>query len=181
MKRKLDFVTNSSSSSFIFIDKELTIAEAANDIIDLIVKEYKRDFPGSGKFSWAVSAKKKLKKLEPNTNLIIPWSCNYPSFVYRDSEGNVRVDTSWNHNWEDLNNTVRNVNEFDVEYKKSQKKNFFNLQTGKLKTRIEHRIDEWLDHQKKYGNLYYNNENYSQKIIEELRKELLEEDNENKD
>ena len=43
MKRKLDFVTNSSSSSFIFTDKELTIRDAAIDMIELIVHEYKTD------------------------------------------------------------------------------------------------------------------------------------------
>ena len=76
MKIKTDFVTNSSSTSFIVNDKSLTIKEVAIKMIDLIVKEYKRDFPGEGKFTWAISAKKKLKKLDYNTNLIIPWSCN---------------------------------------------------------------------------------------------------------
>jgi len=177
MKRKLDFVTNSSSSSFIFSDKELTIAEAAQDMIDLIIKEYKQDFPGE-RFNWAASAKKKLKKIDPNTNIILPWSCNYPSFLYRDSTGHIRVDTSWNHHWEDLNNQTQSTSEFDPEYKKSYKQNFFNLQTGKLKTRIEHRIDEWLYYQKQYGS--NKSDDYIQKTIDELRKEMEEESDENK-
>jgi hypothetical protein len=179
MKRKLDFVTNSSSSSFIFTDKELTIRDAAIDMIELIVHEYKTDFPGHGKCSWAASAKKKLKKLDSNTNLILPWSCNYPSFLYRDSDGNIRVDTSWNHKWENLINTTMHTMEYDLEYKRSQKQNFFNLQTGKLKTRIEHRIDEWLYFQKKYGS--QKSDCYIQKTIEEMRKEIEEETDENKD
>lgn len=176
MKRKLDFVTNSSSSSFIFLDKELTIAEAAQDMIDLIVKEYKLDFPGSGKFTWAASAKKKLKKLDPNTNLILPWSCNYPSFLYRDSTGHIRVDTSWNHHWEDLNNQTRHTEEYDLEYKRSQKQNFFNLQTGKLKTRMQDRIDEWIDFYREHGK----DGESLERIINEIKQEAEEAADENK-
>lgn len=137
-------------------------------MIDLIVNEYKRDFPGSGKFTWAISAKKKLKKLDDNTNLIIPWSCNYPSYLYRDQNGHVRVDTSHNHHWEDLDDSVRYVEDYDREYKRSQKSNFFNLQTGKLKTRLDFRIDEWLGYQKKYGK---EDSEYINKLITEMREE----------
>jgi len=170
MKKKLDFVTNSSSTSFIFTDKDLTIRDAAIDMIDLISNEYKLDFPGSGKCSWAISAKKKLRKIDPNTNVILPWSCNYPSFLYRDSNGHIRVDTSWNHHWEDLSYETVSVSESDDEYKKSNKQNFLNLQTGKLKTRIEHRIDDLLTFQKQYGH-----DNYIKETIKVLRKEMEEE------
>jgi hypothetical protein len=172
MKVKDDFVTNSSSSSFIFTDKSLTIREAAIEMIDLIVKEYKEHFPGEGKFSWATSAKKKLKKLEPNTNLIVPWSCNYPSFLYRDSEGNVHVDTSWNHEWSSLPSNISSTAEGGDEYNRSQLQNFFNLQTGKLQTRNQHRITEWENFQKRYGKK--GDDTYVSSAIEELKKEAVE-------
>lgn len=137
-------------------------------MIDLIVSEYKCDFPHEGKFTWAISAKKKLKKLDDNLNLIIPWSCNYPSYLYRDHKGHIRVDTSHNHHWGNLDFSTRYVEDYDMEYKKSQKSNFFNLQTGKLKTRLDFRIDEWLTYQKKYGK---EDSEYINNIIKEMREE----------
>lgn len=146
-------------------------------MIDLIVSEYKCDFPHEGNFTWARLAKKKLNKIEDNTNVVIPWSCNYSSYLYKDDNGNVRVDTSHNHHWKDLDYSISYVEENDREYKKSKKSNFFNLKTGKLKTRLDFDIDDWLDYQKKYGK---EDNDYINKLIEDMRKEMEEEIDENK-
>ncbi len=168
MKTKLDFVTNSSSSSFIFTDKDLTIKEATLKMLDLIVKEYCEYFDGTTKkYTWFASAKKKLKKIDPNTNIVFPWSTNYETYLYRDSNGNIRVDTCNNHHWEDLPFEIRDVNEFDNEYKNSLNKNFFDLQKGKTKTRVQRKIDEW----KEYSKQFPDNDIYAKKVIKELEEE----------
>jgi|ADurb_Leu_01_Slu_FD_contig_123_22720_length_22427_multi_4_in_0_out_1_4 hypothetical protein len=169
MKTKLDFVTNSSSSSFIFTDKDLTIREATIQMLDLVVKEYIEYFGGTAKkYSWLASAKRKLKVVEPNINIVFPWSTNYETFLYRDSSGNIRVDTCNNHHWEDLPFDIREICDFDDEYKKSLSQNFFDLQKGKIKTRVQRQIDEW----KKYSKLYPNSDNnYVENVIKELEEE----------
>lgn len=172
MKTKLDFVTNSSSSSFIVTDKDLTIRDATIQMLDLIVKEYVEYFGGTAKkYTWLVSAKKKLKKIEPDTNIVFPWSTNYETFLYRDSNGNIRVDTCNNHHWEDLPFSIRELCDYDDEYKKSLSKNFFDLQKGKTKTRLQRKIDEWAKYSKQYPK---SNSSYIDTVIKEMKEEAEE-------
>lgn len=168
MKQKTDFVTNSSSSSFVFSDKSLTIKDATIHMLELIVKEYIQYFgKKGGNYNWLTSAKRKLKTINPNTNIMFPWSTNYESYLYRDSDGNIRVDTSNNHHWEDLPDKIQYVDEYGIEYKKSLSKTFFDLQKGKVKTRVKIKTDEWKDLYKRMDV----KSDYLQNEINELIKE----------
>lgn len=171
MKQKTDFVTNSSSSSFVFSDKSLTIKDATIQMLDLIVKEYIEYFgKKGGNYNWLDSAKRKLNKIDPETNIMFPWSINYESFLYRDSNGYIRVDTSNNHHWEDLPSQIQHTVEYGIEYKKSLSKAFLNLQKGKVKTRVQLKADEWKDLEKRIGG----SGDYLKSEIERMKKEAEE-------
>lgn len=100
MKTRIGFVSNSSSSSFIVTDN-ITTAELARSMIDIIEADY-LDYPGEKHSKWYQSAVKWLDEhLEFDGPIVIPWSCNYDTFLI-PKDRNILVDTCNNHPWWDL-------------------------------------------------------------------------------
>jgi len=118
MRIKTDFVTNSSSTSFI-IDDGRTIIQVAFEILDIIEKKclddkytewYKTEDGKAridGDFSRVLNAKKQIKYLKyfRDINIFIPFTTYISTFIYKEfcTFSKIRVDTSDHHNWNSIN------------------------------------------------------------------------------
>jgi len=101
MKVRNGFVSNSSSSSFI-VKEKMTTAELAKKMVNLIYESREGRGNNSSR-KWTAPA---LEWLEKNINsdepIIIPWSCNYDTFIFRmgsNENNNIAVDTCNNEDW----------------------------------------------------------------------------------
>lgn len=107
MKRRTGFVSNSSSSSFVVIDPGLrTTAEVAWTMISIVIDNWAAWDPKWEGFSeYCRSAKAALDFLDSNLDLdepiTFPWSTNEETYIWRNSKGQICVDTCNNHSWED--------------------------------------------------------------------------------
>jgi hypothetical protein len=135
MKVKQDFVTNSSSCSFI-ISENITTRDLAKLMVDIIFEDW-RLFYKSYDQKFLKSIYSLLEKLEPNENILIPFSTNYETFISKTKNGDIFVDTSNNHDWRNnLNIEYRycgpeardTKKEYNKEFKYQSKLIFINIE-----------------------------------------------------
>jgi len=93
---RLDFVTNSSSTSFII--RYNTPIKVARKMLRIFYAEWKESWKKTHPSKRRVNKfLKRNKRFEGN--IIIPWTTNYTTYIYRDWF-HVRVDTCNNTHWE---------------------------------------------------------------------------------
>lgn len=93
MKIKNDFVTNSSSTSFI-VDEDMTTSEVALEMIRVFCQDEGRLFNQLENISWL---QENLKTFDEN--ILIPYTTNYETWIFK-REGKIYVQTCNNHPWE---------------------------------------------------------------------------------
>jgi len=103
MKIKADFVTNSSSSSFVLFDT--TVAEVAIEMLKIL-----RDDSMSVDSEYIDEGIDLIKDNLDVDGIYFPWTCNYDTYIFVEKDWvkkmkggkRVCVQTSNNHDWEGL-------------------------------------------------------------------------------
>jgi hypothetical protein len=97
MKIKRDFITNSSSTSFILTDSYTDTKDIATEIVNIIFEEWRLD--GEINENYASQIQKNIIMLRKNENIMIPFSINEETFIFRLEDGNFYIQTCNNHYW----------------------------------------------------------------------------------
>lgn len=142
MKIRNGFVSNSSSSSFILNGKHTTTAQVAVLMMYQMKHEWSKywdhdERPGDDKFYEA------LQWLEDNDDfddpLLLPWSCNYESFIWRAGDNEIYIDTCNNHDWTLLGGRYHG----DGFYNEGNDVHFLNMENNIRQTAEEYRKAWW--------------------------------------
>ena len=128
MKTRSGFVSNSSSSSFIILDKKMTTFQFAAMAMELVQQDWKeldngKDHPYYEKTMALLKGYQEL-----DIPVFIPWTCNYPTFIYRGSDNRIRVHTCHNHPWQDLDIYIEDMTQ-DEGFNVPEYALFLNLET----------------------------------------------------
>jgi len=139
LKIKVDFVTNSSSQSFVL--RGLTTIQA----LELLAKKFYEEF----KFLHTedhFSKEKVMKFIEDNKfseiNVIFPWTPNYTTFIYKGSHDvMVMISTCQNISWDNTFSQFEVKSNMDT-LERVEREVFLDLEDGKIKTGAEFNIEE---------------------------------------
>jgi len=156
MKIKADFVTNSSSLSYIIENCDDTRVVALA-ILEYILEGDSDPYKKDGKFvydslnrkiikypnksSGFYAAIKNVQNIKsPDTNICIPFSCNYETFIYRMENGDIYVDTCNNYGnvYEDMEGLDVSYVPEDEEITIPRREVFVDVTDGKHKRKIEY-------------------------------------------
>lgn len=105
MKIRSDFVTNSSSSSFILNASDMSISSVAHRMVGIVEEDWTSDDGGYiGLYATMFKdIKRHLKEDYVNTNLGIQLpSTNYDTYIFNDEEGHICVSTCNNQDWSEF-------------------------------------------------------------------------------
>jgi len=142
MKKKIDFITNSSSSSFILPSSIKDTKDVAKKMVKIIFKEWE-EFNWPAKKGFSKQIFNNIKKLNKDENIMIPFSCNYETFIFRMEDGRIFVDTCNNHDWERSMNIQEHFNpsDYDENKEKEKEKMIFTNIESKVKDTKENLLD----------------------------------------
>jgi len=104
MKVRNGFVSNSSSSSFI-----VNGVSSSMEVFRLMIPLVKEDYCDyvDGKKMWKTHGEnvkrfKKSRGEDFNEGIVIPFTCNYATFIYPVKDGECYIETCNNHPWQDV-------------------------------------------------------------------------------
>jgi len=175
LKIKHDFVTNSSSTAYI-VDYRKPI-DAARKMLDIFFENWKEG-PRDAPHPHEMIVKKWLKdNPDFDGNIVIPWTCNYETFIYDGDWIDVargrslRVDTCRNENWEDEGLMIKRYLGEDDYYDENRESDLFlDLTDFKIKTRLQFKREQSKQFEKELEAIKEEKEKEKEKIKRSLKK-----------
>jgi hypothetical protein len=135
MKIRTGFVSNSSSSSFVVTAK--STMEVFKKMISLVKQDY--DDYEDGKTAWdryhGRDVDRFIKAHDDgfNEGIIIPFTCNFETFIFPVKDGKAYIESCNNHPWEEVFPEMVE-DESDCRHSRDDKTMFVNVKTNKTCT-----------------------------------------------